>query len=154
MTKKSLTLEKVQAYLYEHIPITRHFGVNVDLFDGNTIHLSAPLQKNINHRETAFGGSISAVAILSGWILIHLRLMEKNLNCQLVIQKSSLHFKEPVDSDFQSICSIQNESDWDKYLRTLKKHRKARIRLQSTIQVEDRILCTHEGVYVSILRGS
>ncbi|RYE53550.1 MAG: hypothetical protein EOP18_08925, partial [Rhizobiaceae bacterium] len=38
------------------------------------VTLSAPLAPNINHRATVFGGSASAVAILSAWSLLHLRL--------------------------------------------------------------------------------
>ena len=45
--------------------------------------LSAPLAPNINHRETVFGGSASAVAILAAWSMLHLRLSAEGLGSRL-----------------------------------------------------------------------
>src|SRR3989344_2448014 len=52
--------------------------------------LSAPLAPNINHRETVFGGSASAVAILAAWSMLHLRLSAEGLGSRLVVQRKGL----------------------------------------------------------------
>ena len=149
---KSLTLDEVQNYLYENIPITKHLGTEVTFFNGKIIRLSAPLDKNINHRETAFGGSISALAILSGWILIHLRLVSREIRSQRVIQKSKMNYLSPVEQDFQAECIISDEANWEKFIKTLFRHKKSRITLSSTIYTEGRKVGDHEGVYVAVLR--
>ena len=70
-----------QDYLYNHIPITKHLGVKVLSFDGHSVKLNAPLAENINHRDSVFGGSLASVAILSGWTILHLNLLENVKNC-------------------------------------------------------------------------
>jgi thioesterase domain-containing protein len=45
----------LQQYLHEHIPLSKAMSVKVVSVDLDTVMLSAPLQPNINHRETVFG---------------------------------------------------------------------------------------------------
>lgn len=59
----------LEQYLHEHIPLSRAMGVEVQEADWNGVTLRAPLAPNNNHRETVFGGSASAVAILAAWAL-------------------------------------------------------------------------------------
>ena len=44
-------------YLHSHIPLTRHLGVRVAGLDDASARLCAPLAANLNHRDTAFGGT-------------------------------------------------------------------------------------------------
>ena len=99
-------INKAQDYLNKHIPITKHLGVKVIAFDGNEIELTAPLSNNINHRGTAFGGSLVSVAMLSGWVILHLKFLEETLECQLVIQKSTMDFLAPGVSEFKATCTL------------------------------------------------
>ena len=55
----------IQANLYEQIPLSKAIAVQVVEVTNNSVILTAPLQPNINHRLTVFGGSASALAILS-----------------------------------------------------------------------------------------
>jgi thioesterase domain-containing protein len=52
-------------YLHEHIPLSHAMGVEVVEADWHSVTLRAPLAPNINHRETVFGGSASAVGIVA-----------------------------------------------------------------------------------------
>jgi thioesterase domain-containing protein len=56
---------ELQAYLHAHIPLSAAMQVSVDAVAADGVTLRAPLAPNINHRETVFGGSASAVAILA-----------------------------------------------------------------------------------------
>ena len=51
-------------------------GVEVIEAAWNGVTLRAPLAPNINHRETVFGGSASAVAILAAWAILYVRLQQ------------------------------------------------------------------------------
>src|SRR4030042_933619 len=101
-----MTLDEVTQYLHEHIPLTRHLGATVAHWDGKTVRLSAPLAPNLNHRGTAFGGSLSALAIVCGWTLLHLALQERGVFHRIVIQSSKMDFAEPVDGDFTATSAL------------------------------------------------
>ena len=50
----------LEQYLHAHIPLSAAMGVSVVQVADEAITLSAPLEPNINHRDTVFGGSASA----------------------------------------------------------------------------------------------
>jgi thioesterase domain-containing protein len=146
-----MNLTEVNSYIHEHIPITSRFGATIESFDGEKVIISAPLKLNLNHRNTAFGGSISALGILSGWTLIFLKLKEKGIKNRLVIQKSSFDFLGPVDDDFQATCTMPKPEIWDKFIKTLTKYGRARITVKSKIESSSGSGGNHEGVYVSVI---
>ena len=145
-----LTNDDVKNYLYENIPITKHLGVEVKEYSDLSLKLSAPIKNNINHRESAFGGSISSLVILSGWTLLHLKLLEAGIDCHLVIQKSTTDFMLPAYSDFETECKIPNEDVWDVFQYMFEKKNKSRIILKSQVSSENKIIGSHEGVYVAL----
>lgn len=146
MNKSELT-----SYIHKHIPLTAHLGAVVTHYDGHEIEICAPLEPNLNHRNTAFGGSISAIGIVSGWALLFIKLKESGLNTRLVIQHSSFDFIEPIVGDFKAICTMPEESEWSRFLKTLKRHGKARISVESIIKSLNDNGGNHSGTYVAIL---
>ncbi|MGE3318012.1 MAG: YiiD C-terminal domain-containing protein [Candidatus Berkiella sp.] len=52
-------IKTIQHYLSEHIPITQALGIKVELLSDNEVIVSAPLDHNINHKKTVFGGSLT-----------------------------------------------------------------------------------------------
>jgi len=83
-------VEEVTAYLHQHIPVTRAMQFSVLPLSEGALKLSAKLTPNLNHQETAFGGSIASLGILAGWTLIHLRLRADLQKYKIVIQKSEI----------------------------------------------------------------
>lgn len=145
-----MNLSEITSYIHEHIPLTSHLGATVESYDGKTVLISAPLIPNLNHRNTAFGGSISALGILSGWTLLFLKLKETGIRNRLVIQKSSFDFKDPIDGDFRATCTLPDQEKWEKFIKTLSRHGRARITVRSKIEDSSGIGGTHVGVYVAI----
>ncbi|HEY6097971.1 MAG TPA: YiiD C-terminal domain-containing protein, partial [Anaeromyxobacter sp.] len=90
-----MSLAEITAYLHAHIPITRSLGAAAVRHDGTSLTLSAPLAPNLNHRGTAFGGSMSALALLAGWGVVHLALRDLGVETRLVVQRSAMDFLEP-----------------------------------------------------------
>lgn len=144
-----MTLDELTAYVHEHIPITAALCARVEAYDGTSVRLSAPLAPNLNHTGTAFGGSLSAVAILSGWVLVHLKLREAGVTARLVIQRSALEFDGPVDGDFSATATLPPAAAWDRFLSTLGRHRRARIAVASVIACAAGPGGRHEGTYVA-----
>ena len=144
-----MNLDSITSYVYEQFPIAVHLGAKVEFYDGKQVIISSPLAPNRNHTNTAFGGSASALAILSGWTLLYLKLEEIGIKNRLVIQKSSFEFKEPINSDFKAVCIMPEEKIWDRFINTLKKHCRARITMYSTIKYDSGTGGFHKGVYVA-----
>lgn len=146
-----MRLDEFTRYLHEHIPLTFHLGATVEHWDGTTIRLGAPLAPNLNHRNTAFGGSLSTLAILAGWALVHLALRDRGVHARVVIQRTELDFEEPVDGDFTASATLPPGKDWDRFLATLARHRRARLAVPSTIRFRSGVGGEHVGTYVAVL---
>ncbi len=144
-----MTVTEVTRYLHEAIPLSRHLAAVVDSYDGQSIRLSAPLEPNLNHTFTAFGGSQSALAILSGWALIHLNLRDRAIPSNVVIQRSTIEYREPVDGAFSATSLLPDQTSWDRFLAMLARHRRARVAVVASIECGARVAGTHEGVYVA-----
>lgn len=145
-----MTLDEITAHVHEHIPMTRSLGARVELYDGDSARLAAPLAPNLNHRATAFGGSLSALAILSGWVLVHLQLRERGIANRLVIQRSALDFAAPVDGDFTATAVLPSAASWSRFLATLARHHAARVTIASTLACASGVGGHHEGTYVAM----
>lgn len=91
---------ELQPYLHEHIPLSQAMRICVDSIGENAVVLRAPLAPNINHRRTVFGGSMSALAILAAWSLLHVRCRAAGIESRLVIQRNTMEYEQPVESEF------------------------------------------------------
>ena len=140
----------MEAYLHEHIPISRAMGVKVECVCFDKVALAAPLATNINHRDTVFGGSASAVAILAAWTLLHFRLRETGLNTRLVIQRNTMHYDNPIVDDFEAISSIPEASDWERFLVTLQRRKRSRIRVDVALRCAGETVGRLEGDFVAL----
>lgn len=142
--------ESLQKYLHKHIPISKAMGVEVLDATLNGVKLSAPLSPNINHRETVFGGSASAVAILSAWSLLHLRLKNETIDSRIVIQKSAMTYEHPITDTFTASSVIGAPVAWFKFVSTLRRKSRARTKVNSVLHCNDRIVGELEGEFVAL----
>lgn len=124
----------LEQYLHNHIPLSKAMDVSVVAMDTDTVILSAPLVPNINHRETVFGGSASALAILSSWSLLHLRLYEEGHQGRLVIQRNTMEYEKPILGDFTARSSLRQPEDWARFIRIFTRHGKARVSVASVLE--------------------
>jgi len=148
MTQKDL--DGVTAYLHDHIPLTAHMGVSVVAYDEQSVRVSAPLEPNLNHRNTAFGGSLSTLGILAGWTLLHLRLQEAGIANRLVIQKSAMDFKRPAMDTLEAVCAQTDLVEWNRFKQMIVEKEKSRITLVSEIYSDGELVAVNEGVFVSL----
>ena len=79
-------IKELQKVLHLEIQLTRAIGIEVVEYGENGLTLYAPLDNNINHKSTAFGGSLYSVSVLTGWGLLYLLLIKYGLSGQIVIQ--------------------------------------------------------------------
>lgn len=133
--------------LHDEIPLSQAMGIRVAAYDGTVLKLTAPLVPNINHKSTAFGGSLYSLAVLCGWGLLHLKLAEAGLHKHIVIQESDIRYLLPVDHDMQAECHL-DATVLKPFLRTLAKHGRARLALDVVIKHHGRPAVEFSGRYV------
>jgi len=144
-------LQELQETLAREIPITNHLGISIESYDETGLTLKAPLQQNINHKSTAFAGSLNALLTLAGWGLLWLILKERGLHVQIVIQESMSNYLRPVTRDFSARCHKPDPAYIARLETTLRKKGKARLELQSEIREGDIVAVTFSGRYVIFL---
>jgi thioesterase domain-containing protein len=141
-------INHLQEVLHSEIPLTKCIGLKVMEHTGQSLTLHAPLENNINHKRTAFGGSIYSVSVLSGWGLIYLLLKQHNLSGHIVIQESHTKYIKPVTSDITAKCSFQSTEQYEKFLKMYMRKGMARISLESIIRFNSENKVIFSGIYV------
>jgi len=140
----------LERYLHEHIPLSKAMQVSVRSIETDTVVLQAPLKPNINHRETVFGGSASALALLAGWSLLHLRLQRESLAGRLVIQRNSMQYLQPIRGDFTARATLEQPDAWPSFMRTLVRRGRARIAVGSSLEHSGEVVGTFTGEFVAL----
>ena len=126
-----MTPDDLEKYLHSNIPLSRMMGVQVKVAAPEQVLLAAPLAPNINHHQSVFGGSGAALATLSAWALLHLRLAHERIDAQLVIQRSSMEYDRPIPGDFEAVCRFTEEEAWQRFRSTLERRGRARITVKA-----------------------
>jgi thioesterase domain-containing protein len=147
-------LYRLQATLQTEIPISQEIGITVGAYGNQCLALHAPLAPNINHKDTAFAGSLNAVATLAGWSLLWLVLDQAALGGKIVIQDSTIEYLRPVTSDFAAHCCLPKSEELARFLTILRRKARARLQLQATISEQDRVAVRFTGRYVVHLTTS
>ena len=145
-----MTPEELQSYLHNHIPLSAAMQVRVDAVCDDHVLLSAPLAPNINHRDTVFGGSASALAILSAWSLLHVRLRQRGVAARLVIQSNRMDYLKPVAGAFSARSSLADAGQWPGFLRLLERRGKARAVVVADLLDGDSVAGRFEGEFVAL----
>lgn len=147
-----MTLQAIQDYLHQHIPLSAAMAVSVLAADSREVVLGAPLAPNINHRATVFGGSASAVATLAAWTYLHLRLQECGVAGQLVIQRNSMDYEQPIHGDFQARAALEQPEKWEAFVRLLQRRGRARIRVDARLEYQGATAGRFTGEFVALAR--
>ena len=141
---------KLEQYLHEHIPLSKAMQVSVVSLSAGEVILNAPLLPNINHRDTLFGGSASAVAILAAWSLLHTRILETGLSSTLVIQRNTMEYHLPVLGTFTARAYLTEPAAWQKFIIMLKRKGKARITVSAVLEYDGQLAGSLSGEFVAL----
>jgi thioesterase domain-containing protein len=150
----AMTADELTLFLRHSIPLLAAVDVRVRVCTPERVVLAAPLAANRNHHQTAFGGSLALMSILSGWALVHVGLAAERLDARLVVQRSECRFDRPVDGELLAEALRPAES-WDRFVDTLRRRGKGRIDLQSRVLAEAGDAVLHDATFAaSIHRAS
>ena len=139
-------------YLREHIPLSNAMGVSVLQVAEDSVTLLAPLAPNINHRHTVFGGSASALAILAGWALLHVRLRSEGITDRLVIQRNVMEYEHPITGAFTARAALEHPQRWKQFTSMLMRKGKARITVLAVLEHMDQVVGRFSGQFVAFGR--
>ena len=140
----------LQTYLHQHIPLSAAMQVAVVEISPNQVVLSAPLAPNINHRATAFGGSVSALAILSAWALLHTRLTALEFKCTLVVQSNTMQYDKAIAGDFTATAAVPALDEWQTFTRILQRKGRGRITVASILACDGQVAGRFSGEFVAL----
>ncbi len=141
--------KELQEIFYSEIPITQHMGLQVKKLTAQEIQVCAPIHPNMNHKSTAFGGSLYSVAVLTGWGLLHHILRHETPEAHIVIFESTIQFQIPVRQDFCASCHIHDPQQLHPFLHIFRKKGRAKITLHVQIAVPEGIAVSFKGTYVA-----
>ncbi len=138
-----------EQFLHEQIPITKAMGFSVIEFTPSKVRISAKLEPNINHKSTAFGGSINALMTVCGWAMVFINIKEIDPYAHIVIKKSDINYLVPINEDFIAECDLTDEESKRKFFEMYTKHKKGRINLKVSCYNKETLLAEYHGQYVA-----
>lgn len=142
--------QELERYIHHAIPLSRAMDMSVLTLTADTVVLRAPLAPNINHRDTVFGGSASALAILAAWSLLHTRLLAEDMAARLVIQRNTMEYERPIAGAFSARAVIDDEQAWQRFTRMLARKGKARIGVGAVLEYDGEIAGRLNGEFVAL----
>ena len=137
----------LEAYLHEQIPASKLLSIGVSTCSSDEVELIAPLSVNLNHKSTAFGGSLSVIAILAGWSLVYMRI--RSIRNEIVIQDSHMSYLSAVTSDFSARSRYEPNPQWDRFDKLLHRHGKGRVEIKTDVFCQEKLVAVHIGTYVA-----
>jgi thioesterase domain-containing protein len=141
---------ELEAYLHERIPMSRAMQARVNEIGAEHLRVTAPLAPNINHRETVFGGSAAATAMLAAWGLLFVRLRREERPARLVIQRCVMEFLQPIDADFAAVSRLKAGEDWARFLAGIERKGRARIAIEVLLESRGERVGAFTGEFVAL----
>ena len=143
-------LEALRTKLRQSMPITDALALRVVGREGTGVILSAPLAPNVNHKGTAFAGSLNAAATLAGWGTIWLVLRERGIHSHVVIQDSKVHYFRPIRGDFTARCAGPSATAVERLVKAVSTKGRGRLELDVMISDEGGDAVKFHGRYVAL----
>ncbi len=147
-----MTAAQIQTLIQDKIPMLRSMGLQIlELGERHCVGLT-PLDKNLNHKGTAFGGSLYNSCVGACYALMYKLQSENQLeDWDLVIASATMTYKKPTVNDYfvEATVSEFNAAEIRKALLEKKK-----MRLHMVAQVRNSragaATCRFEGKFTFV----
>ena len=135
--------------LHNEIPLTKFMDLKITKYDEKELITLAPLNKNINDKGTAFGGSLATLTIISGWSICWLISKELEINSEnIVVIKNEHSYRKPVTKELICHTKRPTKDEIENLKNKLLLKKSASIKISSQI-IEDGEVCVDStGYYV------
>ena len=150
---KEKALESLRDYT-RSLPPLAAIQARVAAYDGQRLHLTAPLAANVNDKGSAFGGSMTSLMTSAGWGLVTLQLQQAGLRADVFVADSTVRYLKPLYAELRAEAVLAPEQSWELFLATLAQRGRARIHLQARmIGTEGEVMADLASRYVAIAKG-
>ncbi|XGC79608.1 YiiD C-terminal domain-containing protein [Bdellovibrio bacteriovorus] len=120
--------------LRNKIALYEHLGIEVLTMGPHEVRFRVALEKNYNHKGTAFGGSLYATGVMAAYAMVLTGLHERKINTEnIVISKGEIEYLRPVDTDFEIICRFPSLEEENAFYDELKEKGRVKAKLESQI---------------------
>ena len=130
----NMTTKGLEAFLHEKIPLTKAMGLHVAESNAKRLVLEAPLDRNVNHLGTAFGGSLHALPTLACYAALWTLLREAGIDGHVVVKHSEAFYRAPVTSTLRAVCVRPAAKLIEGFISDLRRHKKARMELTAVVE--------------------
>lgn len=156
-SRTEAALEELERLIVEEMPITEHLDFSLATDEQGRLQASAPLQPNANHMGSAFGGSLSMLATLTGWAMMH-RVVQDAVEdmcrrVEVIIQESDIEYMRPIYENISVVCERPDEDALERFQRMLDRWGRARLDLKCKIDAAGERAVTFIGRYVALAEG-
>ena len=147
-------MQKLEAMIVEEMPITKHLEFSLAAESDGKLRASAPLKPNANHMGTAFGGSLSMLATVTGWAMMH-QLVQDTVEdmkrrVEVIIQEGDIEYIKPVRDNISVICERPDDDTIERFQSMLDRWGRARLDLKCKIDAAGERAVTFIGRYVAL----
>lgn len=140
-------------FLHLKIPLTQAMSIRVIETGPHRLVLEAPLAPNINHLGTVFGGALHTLPTLACYATLWTLLREGGLDGHVVVKQSHAHYRQPVRDTFRATCQRPPAKLITEFMDNLRRHKKARMELQSVVDGTDgKPAVEFTGTFVALLQ--
>ncbi|HEY1848031.1 MAG TPA: YiiD C-terminal domain-containing protein [Opitutaceae bacterium] len=151
---RSVKVPALELFLHEMIPLAKAMGVGVEVSDDRALVLTAPKEQNKNSLNTAFGGSLVALATLAGYgVVWELMVDEKKSETEkavwhIVVKESRAAYRRPVLGDLRAICERPAQAAISEFKEALARYGKAKLKLRASIIENGNVAVDVQAAYV------
>ena len=125
---------------YQAMPPVAAMGVTIAGYDGDALRLHAPLERHVNDKGCAFGGSMASLMTLAGWGLLSLRVRAAGLAAEVFVADSSVKFRQPLYADLAVEAWRDEDDAWDAALEALRAQGRARVFIAACVRGPDGVV--------------
>ncbi|MDN5063643.1 thioesterase domain-containing protein [Aliarcobacter butzleri] len=135
--------------LHNEIPLTKFMDLKITKYDEKELITIAPLNKNINDKGTAFGGSLATLTIISGWSICWLISKELEINSEnIVVIKNEHSYRKPVTKELICHTKRATKDEIENLKNKLLLKKSASIKISSQIIEDGEVCVDFTGYYV------
>lgn len=143
--------EQATEMLGQQVPLLAQAGLTVLEVDPDRVRAMLPLAAHGNHHGSAFGGSLSLLGIVTGWLLAYAGQQQSPPTRDIVIAESHSRYQRPLRADLVA------EAAWEDaaaaaYRAQLAAGERATVRVEVSIAAPEGIAMRQDNRFVAVPR--
>ena len=142
--------KEIAAFLRRGVPIAEAMQLDFVELGPERVRARAPFAPNANHHGSVFGGSISALGIVTGWALVDALCKRADVPVDLVIHRSETEFLAPALGDLEATTTETAPGESDRFLKILRRFGRAQLSVEVELESDGKTVARHRGDYVGL----